>query len=82
MEMSALTFLSWEVMSALSWLFLVVGRGSLAVGSAVIGTGGWPEGGVAAGWLASEGTASAGLLGLTTDVVGLLTLPDQVTSVA
>ena len=45
MEMSALTFLSWEVMSALGWLFLVVGGVALVVGSAVVGAGGWLDGG-------------------------------------
>ena len=62
MEMSALTFLSWEVMSALGWLFLVVGGAALVVGSAVVGTGGWSD---ACGWLASGGTAGAGRLDLT-----------------
>ena len=80
MEMSALTFLSWEVMSALGWLFLVVGGEALVVGSAVVGIGGWPNGGGAAGRLASVGTAGAGRLGLTTSAVGLYTLPDHVTS--
>ena len=40
MEMSALTLLSWEVMSALGCYFLVVEGDVLGVGSAVLGTGG------------------------------------------
>ena len=49
MEMSTLTFLSWEVMSALGCLFLVVGGDALVVGFAVVGTRGWPDVGGAAG---------------------------------
>ena len=44
MEMFALTFLSWEVMSALGWPFLVVEGVALVVGSTMVGTGGWPDG--------------------------------------
>ena len=62
MEMSALTFLSWEVMSALGWLFLVVGGATLVVGSAAVGTAGWPDGG---------GTTGSGWLDLITGAVGL-----------
>ena len=52
-------------------LFLVVGRGVLVVGSAVVGTEGWPDGG---------GAVGVGRLGLNTSAVGLYTLPDRVTS--
>ena len=71
MEMFALTFLSWEVMSALGWLFLVVGGVALVVGSTMVGTGGWLDGG---------GTADSGRLGLATGAIGLYTIPDRVTS--
>ena len=70
-EMSALTFLSWEVMSALGWLFLVVGGGALVVGSAMVGTGGWPNGGGTVGWLDGGGTVGFGRLGLATGNVDL-----------
>ena len=62
MEMFALTFLSWEVMSALGWLFLVVGGVVLVVGSDVVGIEDWPDGG---------GTTGSRWLGLTVGVVGL-----------
>ena len=71
MEMSAQIFLSWEVMSALGCLFLVVGGDGLVVGSTMVGTGGWPNAGGATGWLAGGGTVGAGRLGLTTGAVGL-----------
>ena len=71
MEMLALTFLSWEVMSALGWPFLVVGGEALVVGSAAVGTGGWPDAGGATGWLASGGAAGAGRLDVTASAVGL-----------
>ena len=71
MEMSALTLLNWEVMSALGCCFLVVGGDALGVGFAVLGTGGWPDAGGAAGWLAGGGIGGAGRLGLTTSAAGL-----------
>ena len=89
MEMSALTLLSWEVMSVLWCGFLVVGGDALEVGSTGLGAGGWLDAGGAAGWLTSRGAAGwlagggaagAGRLGLTTDAVGWYTLPDRVTS--
>ena len=75
MEISALTFLSWEVVSALGWPFLVVGGETLGVGSAVVDAGSWPDVGGAAGWLARGGAAGAGWLGLTADAgwLGLTT---------
>ena len=71
MEMFALTFLSWEVMLALGWLFLVVGEVASVVGSVVVGTGGWLDGGGAVGWPAGGGAVSAGRLGLNIGAVGL-----------
>ena len=71
MEMSALTFLNWEVMSAMRWLFLVVGGVALVVGSIVVGTGGWPVGRGTVGWPDGGGTAGTGRLGLATGAVGL-----------
>ena len=62
MEMSALTFFSWEVMSALGWPFLVIGKGVLVADSDVVGTGGRPDGG---------GIAGSGRLGLTAGARGL-----------
>ena len=62
MEILALTFFSWEVMSASGWPFLVVGGVALVVGSAVAGTRGWPVGG---------GTVGSRWLGLTTGAGGL-----------
>ena len=79
--MSALTLLSWEVMSALGCCFLVVGGDALVAGSAMLGTRGWPDAGGAVGWLVGGGTTGAGWLGLTTSAVGWYTLPDRVTSV-
>ena len=62
---------SWEVMFALWCGFLVVEGDALGVGSAGLGAGGWPDAGGAAGWLAGEGAAGAGQLGLTIDATGL-----------
>ena len=58
-------------MSALGWLFLVVGGDAFVVGSAVVSAGGWPDAGGAVSWLAGGGTVGAGWLSLTTDAVGL-----------
>ena len=92
MDMSALTFFSWAIMSAESWSFLVAGIVVLVVGS--VGrrsrdwlTGGWLTGGDGSvgGWLA-DGVGSGGLglairvAGLVAGAVGLYTLPDHVTS--
>ena len=52
-------------MSALGWPFLVIGEGVLVVGSNVVGTGDWPDGGGIAGWPEGGGTAGSGRLGLT-----------------
>ena len=71
MEMLALTFFSWEVMSALGWPFLVVGGVALVVGSAMVGTRGWPDGGGITGWPEEGGTAGYGRLGLTIGAMGL-----------
>ena len=89
MDISALTLLSWEVMSVLWCGFLAVGGGALGVGSTGLGAGGWLDAGgavgwltgrSAAGWLAGGGAADAGRLGLTTSAAGWYTLPDRVTS--
>ena len=71
MEMSTLTFFSSEVMSALGWPFLVVGGVALVVGSAVVGTGGWPNGKGTWGWPNGGGIAGFGRLGLTAGAEGL-----------
>ena len=44
-DMSALTFLSWVVMSAVGWSFLVVEGVALAEGSSMVGPEGWLAGG-------------------------------------
>ena len=63
MEMSALTFFSWVVISAEGWSFLEVEGVALVVDSAVVGPegcpvvvgrlagGSWPAGGVGSRWL-------------------------------
>ena len=61
MEMSTLTFLSWVVMSAMGWSFLVVEEMALVEGPFMVG----PE-----GWLVSSGVGF-GRLGLDTSAVGL-----------
>ena len=71
MDMSTLTFFNWEVMSALGWPFLMVGGVALVVGSAVVGTGGWPNGGGAVSWPEKGATAGSGRLGLTVGAGGL-----------
>ena len=66
--MSALTLLSWEVMSVLWCGFLVAEGGALGVGSAGLGAGDWLDAGGAASWRdIGGGTAGAGRLGLTTE---------------
>ena len=72
MEMSALTFFSWAVMSAEGWSSLVVEGVALAEGSAVVGPEGRPAGG---GWLVGGGWLAAGVglgrLGLAIGAIGL-----------
>ena len=79
MEISALTLLSWEVMSILWCDFLAMGEGALGVGFTGLGAGGWLDAGGAmgwltgrgaAGWLAGGGAAGVGQLGLTTGAAG------------
>ena len=60
MEMSALTFFSWAVMSAEGWSFVVVGIMALLVGSIEVGSGDWSTG----GWLTGgDGPAGGWLTG-------------------
>ena len=87
MDMSALTFFSWAVMSAEGWSFLVAGIVVLVVGSVEGGSGDWLTGGdgSAGGWFTGRiGSGGLGLAigatGLAAGAVGLYTLPDRVTS--
>ena len=57
MEMSALTFFSWAVMSTKGWSFLEVGIVALVAGSVVVGSGDWPTG----GWLDGIGWPAGGV---------------------
>ena len=57
-----LDFLSWAVMSAVGWSFLVVEGVALEEGSSVVG----PE-----GWLAGGGRAGSGWLGLAASTASL-----------
>ena len=92
MDMSALTFFSWAIMSAEGWSFLVVGIVALVVGSVEVGSGDWSTGGwlsggdgSAGGWFTGRvGLAGLGLAigaaGLVAGAAGLYTLPDRMTS--
>ena len=62
MDMSALTFLSWVVMSAVGGSFLVVEGVALEEGSSVMGPG---------GWLAGGGRVGSGRQGLATGTASL-----------
>ena len=77
MDMSALTFFSWAVMSTGDWTFLVVGIVALVVGSVEVGsgdwfTGGWLTGGdgPVGGWF--TGRVGSRGLGLAIGAAGLL----------
>ena len=66
MDMSALTFFSWAVMSTEGWSCLVVEVVALVAGSVEVGSGDWSTGGwltggdgPAGGWL-TGGVASGG----------------------
>ena len=72
MEMSALTFFSWAVMSIEGWSCLMVEGVALAEGSVVVGLKCQPTGGgwlAAGGWLATR--VGSRRLGLATGAVGL-----------
>ena len=78
MEISALTFFSWDVISAEGWSFLDVEGVASAGVSAVMGPEGWPVVGgwlVGGSWLASGGWLAGGVgfgwLGLAAGAAGL-----------
>ena len=58
MEISALTFFSWAIISAEGWSFLEVEGVALAGVSAVVGPEGWPTVG---GWLAGGSWPASGV---------------------
>ena len=71
MELSALTFFSWAVMSAEGWSFLEVEVVALVEGSAKAGPGDWPAGGWLGGTSWPAGGVGSGGLGLAVGAAGL-----------